>query len=228
MTVRITKVQLSDSGQYQCKLKRTLWADGWRFIDSTAEVKIHVSKAPAPVKPPVIAPTTAVRPNHSPDPDPSPDITPSPDPNYGLSTITSEQEVSAAPQNSTQTGPLLYVGVTFAVILILFSVALLLFYCKKNQNKEVQLKAEFEEVFEGDREYEEIPEMQVQRRFASDIYSLASASNHTQVDTVLYSEVSFTGNSAPHSRTEEVLYSAVQTEDNPLYITVSAPQRINK
>ncbi|XP_055079334.1 uncharacterized protein LOC117374166 [Periophthalmus magnuspinnatus] len=266
VTVGIKNVQLSDSGQYLCKLERFL-SETWWPIDGTSEFKIEVTKARSPVKsttprvPPVIQTTTAVRPTHSPGPNPGP--SPSPDPDCGTTIRPEHEQQSEVVHGSSQTGSLLYIGVSLVVIVLLFSVALLLFYCKKkeNQPKECPVNREFGEVPEGDREYEEVPERQVQSTsdwgsdvyslasapahtqgdreyeevperqvqstsdWGSDIYSLASAPAHTQVDSVLYSEVThFSRNSALHSRAEAVVYSAAQTQDTPLYSTISALQ----
>ncbi|XP_055020346.1 uncharacterized protein LOC129411973 isoform X2 [Boleophthalmus pectinirostris] len=211
MTVGIKKVQLSDSGQYKCKLERT-GPDGHETFQISV-LKVRPTQRPGP----------SPDPGFDPDPDPSPSLNPN-------STIRPEHELqSEAPHRSSQTGSVLYIGVTLAVILMIFSVVLLIFYCKKKENKptEFAVNRELGEVPEGDREYEEVPERQVQSTSdrGSDIYSLASAPAHTQVDSGLYSEVAdFSRNSAPHSRAEAVIYSAVQTQDTPLYSNISALQ----
>ncbi|XP_055079332.1 uncharacterized protein LOC117372987 [Periophthalmus magnuspinnatus] len=102
VTVGIKNVQLSDSGQYQCKMERTLLPDGVNIF------QIKVNKARSPVKsttprvPPVIQTTTAVRLTHSPGPNPGP--SPSPDPDCGTTIRPEHEQQSEVVHGSSQTG----------------------------------------------------------------------------------------------------------------------------
>ncbi|KAK7884594.1 hypothetical protein WMY93_027717 [Mugilogobius chulae] len=129
MTVGIKKVQLSDSGQYQCKLERNFWTDGWGFTGSTAEVKIQVYKAAPLVKSPalrVITPITAVRPT----------LSPGPDPHFGLSTITQQQQQQSDASNSFKEDSVLFISLVLTGALVLVVAALLLvFYCRKRVHR---------------------------------------------------------------------------------------------
>ncbi|XP_055020347.1 uncharacterized protein LOC129411973 isoform X3 [Boleophthalmus pectinirostris] len=132
MTVGIKKVQLSDSGQYKCKLERT-GPDGHETFQISV-LKVRPTQRPGP----------SPDPGFDPDPDPSPSLNPN-------STIRPEHELqSEAPHRSSQTGSVLYIGVTLAVILMIFSVVLLIFYCKKKENKPTE--------FAVNRELGEVPE----------------------------------------------------------------------
>ncbi|KAJ0044045.1 hypothetical protein NL108_006497 [Boleophthalmus pectinirostris] len=146
MTVGIKKVQLSDSGQYQCKLERTFWFNSmWSDAEDTFQISVLKVKKPTPRVPPVIQTTTAVRPTQRPGPSPSPDS------NSSATTRPEHELQSEAPHRSSQTGSVLYIGVTLAVILMIFSVVLLIFYCKKKENKPTE--------FAVNRELGEVPEV---------------------------------------------------------------------
>ncbi|XP_055079333.1 uncharacterized protein LOC117374167 [Periophthalmus magnuspinnatus] len=148
VTVGIKNVQLSDSGQYLCKLERFL-SETWWPIDGTSEFKIEVTKARSPVKsttprvPPVIQTTTAVRPTHSPGPNPGP--SPSPDPDCGATIRPEHEQQSEVVHGSSQTGILkettmnsfssLFVALAVGGVLLLVSAPLVVFYCKKRVNR---------------------------------------------------------------------------------------------
>ncbi|XP_055020377.1 uncharacterized protein LOC129412410 isoform X3 [Boleophthalmus pectinirostris] len=144
MSVRIEKVQMSDSGQYQCKLE-TILSNIWWVKDVSDEFKIQVTEDFSDL---YVINGTTIRPEH--------------------------ESQSPAPHDSPPSADfLLYMGTT--VVLGSLSVALLIFYCKKklNKDKEVPVNSESAEGLEGGREYEEVPEQQVQS--SPDFYSLALA-----------------------------------------------------
>ncbi|XP_027144382.1 uncharacterized protein LOC109140241 isoform X1 [Larimichthys crocea] len=162
--VSITNLTKSDAGKYRCVLKRDY------FIESTEEFVLRVEDAPNTLKP-----------NWTPEPFPTsvpststPSSTQSLTSSSGSSTPSSTQSLTSSSgsstPSSTQTpaarpGTLLYVRLTL-VIMIFISSAAVLIYCRKTdcKPKGPPQEAEYVNVTEADRVYEEIREEDRQSR----------------------------------------------------------------
>ncbi|XP_055020376.1 CMRF35-like molecule 2 isoform X3 [Boleophthalmus pectinirostris] len=105
MSVRIEKVQMSDSGQYQCKLE-TILSNIWWVKDVSDEFKIQVTEDFSDL---YVINGTTIRPEH--------------------------ESQSPAPHDSPPSGSLLFVALAVAGVLLLVSAALVVFYCKKRVNR---------------------------------------------------------------------------------------------
>ncbi|KAL7397838.1 hypothetical protein ABVT39_000414 [Epinephelus coioides] len=243
--VSIRNLTKSDSGRYRCHL-----GDSW---SSDFQFEIRVKDAPTSSDPNwILPPVTAFVPSTS-------TLTTSQSlssTSSSASTLTTSQSLSSTsssasskgtkqPQQQHTTpaagsGPLLFVGLTLLIMLIILSAALMMF-CRKRASKpkEAPVETEYADVTETNRVCEEIREEDRQSRSppvemstvysyvkpngveTSDEYSLVTAATpqrNTEDDSskLTYSEVDFSEgvslHSAPRHDTDKVVYSVPRVD----------------
>ncbi|CAK6983288.1 Hypothetical predicted protein [Scomber scombrus] len=203
LDVTITHLTKSDSGRYGCGLDRFL------FIDPYQQFEIIVTNASTTTTTTTTTTTQSFRTTTS----------------SAQTTDQSEQE-----QTAGGSGVLLYVGLTLVIIMLLFSVALLIF-CKKisSKPKEHPEETEYANFTETSQVHEEIREGDGQSRSppvensvqTSVVYSVVTATasrplSKTEDDSsdVVYTQVDFSNrpaasrSSAPSGQADNVIYSA--------------------
>ncbi|XP_056239942.1 uncharacterized protein LOC130174272 [Seriola aureovittata] len=201
--VTITQLTTSDSGQYSCAQDRTSSSSSHRNFE------IFVSDASVPS-------TSATTPTPTPTPTPTTTPTPTPTPTPTSSSVS--PEVNNPSETTTTEGVMLYVGLTLSVMVVLLSVAALIF-CRKRKSKpegavtgnvhtHTELPVEYASVTEGNRVHEDIAEEGISSAYAyakytkpngvetSDDYSFVStpSSKHKTEDDsskLTYSKVYF-------------------------------------
>ncbi|XP_050927406.1 CMRF35-like molecule 1 isoform X17 [Lates calcarifer] len=219
--VTITRLTKSDSGRYWCGLERTGFLDGYDEID------LRVTDASTSTT----STTTTV--------------TQSLSSSSGSSTPSSSSPETNTQPKTSPTGPgvLLYVGLTLLFMIIVLSVAVLIF-CRKNASKPKEPPADTvyanvtvaNQAMREDRRgrsppvevstvYSQAKYTKANRAETTDDYSLvaataSSAGNKAEDDALTYSEVEFVNgagashNSAPSGNAEAVIYSEPRVEGN--------------
>ncbi|XP_050927407.1 CMRF35-like molecule 1 isoform X18 [Lates calcarifer] len=219
--VTITQLTKSDSGRYWCGLERTGFLDGYDEID------LRVTDASTSTT----STTTTV--------------TQSLSSSSGSSTPSSSSPETNTQPKTSPTGPgvLLYVGLTLLFMIIVLSVAVLIF-CRKNASKPKEPPADTvyanvtvaNQAMREDRRgrsppvevstvYSQAKYTKANRAETTDDYSLvaataSSAGNKAEDDALTYSEVEFVNgagashNSAPSGNAEAVIYSEPRVEGN--------------
>ncbi|XP_062283822.1 CMRF35-like molecule 1 isoform X3 [Scomber scombrus] len=203
LDVTITHLTKSDSGRYGCGLDRFI------FTDPYQQFEIVVTDASTTTTTTTTTTTQSFRTTTS----------------SAQTTDQSEQE-----QTAGGSGVLLYVGLTLVVIVLLFSVALLIF-CKKisSKPKKHPEETEYANFTETSQVHEEIREGDGQSRSppvensvqTSVVYSVVTAAasrplSKTEDDSsdVVYTQVDFSNrpaasrSSAPSGQADNVIYSA--------------------
>ncbi|XP_045911759.1 uncharacterized protein LOC123974844 isoform X2 [Micropterus dolomieu] len=218
--VSITNLTKSDSGRYRCSLDRYWAPDSYEEFDIRVEDDSTTSK-----------PNWTPRPLSSSVPSASTLTT-----TKSLSSSSgSSKPSSASPEATKQThqehrtpatgpGALLYVGLILVVMIIILSVAVLIFCRKKTSKpKEPPVEMEYANVAEPDRVYEEIRNEDTQSRSPpveiSTVYTYTKP-NGTEDDSsnLPYSQVDFSNstaasvNSAPRGDADKVVYSVPRVE----------------
>ncbi|XP_050927408.1 CMRF35-like molecule 5 isoform X19 [Lates calcarifer] len=221
LNVTITQLTKSDSGRYWCGLGRTVFPNGYYEID------LRVTDASTSTT----STTTTV--------------TQSLSSSSGSSTPSSSSPETNTQPKTSPTGPgvLLYVGLTLLFMIIVLSVAVLIF-CRKNASKPKEPPADTvyanvtvaNQAMREDRRgrsppvevstvYSQAKYTKANRAETTDDYSLvaataSSAGNKAEDDALTYSEVEFVNgagashNSAPSGNAEAVIYSEPRVEGN--------------
>ncbi|XP_049436377.1 uncharacterized protein LOC125891286 isoform X2 [Epinephelus fuscoguttatus] len=214
--VSIRNLTESDSGRYRCRLARILSSD--------IQFEIRVKDAPTSSDPNwILPPVTAFVPSASSE-----------------GTKQPQQQHTTPAAGSAAKGPLLFVGLTLLIMLIILSAALMMF-CRKRASKPKAAPVETEcaDVTETNRVCEEIREEDRKSRSppvemstvysyvkpngveTSDEYSLVTAATpqrNTEDDSskLIYSEVDFSEgaslHSAPCGDTDKVVYSVPRVD----------------
>ncbi|XP_044206869.1 uncharacterized protein LOC122982004 isoform X2 [Thunnus albacares] len=217
LDVTITQLTKSDSGRYVCGLDKPFWFDKYR------EFKINVTDAPPTSKPNLtLRPSlTSIQSASTPTTTQSLRRSSTETPNQ------SEEQQTETPAGGSDV--LLYVGLTLVVILLLFSVAVLM-YCKKRASKPKEPLVETEYA-DANRVYEETREDGRQSRSPpveiSSIYS-AKFTKPSGVETS--DDYSFTAATAsrPLNKTEdnssELVYTQVDLSSGAASSHSSAPR----
>ncbi|AWP10039.1 putative CMRF35-like molecule 8 [Scophthalmus maximus] len=174
--VTIKQLTMSDSGSYECGLKRSLGKDGYE------QIRINVRGATATLKP-----TRTVRPSSATVPAASAATTQSSCSSAGSSTPSSAGSESTKQPETSPAGPdlLLYVSLTLVFMIIVLLVALLVF-CRNGASKPREFPESLAEDEES-RTYEEIREERGGSRSPPDqvstVYSLAQHAKPNAVET---------------------------------------------
>ncbi|XP_035501217.2 CMRF35-like molecule 1 isoform X1 [Scophthalmus maximus] len=174
--VTIKQLTMSDSGSYECGLKRSLGKDGYE------QIRINVRGATATLKP-----TRTVRPSSATVPAASAATTQSSCSSAGSSTPSSAGNESTKQPETSPAGPdlLLYVSLTLVFMIIVLLVALLVF-CRNGASKPREFPESLAEDEES-RTYEEIREERGGSRSPPDqvstVYSLAQHAKPNAVET---------------------------------------------
>ncbi|XP_062283821.1 uncharacterized protein LOC133988254 isoform X2 [Scomber scombrus] len=223
LDVTITHLTKSDSGRYGCGLDRFI------FTDPYQQFEIVVTDAPSTSKPKLtFRPFSTSFPSAS-----TTTTTTTTTTTQSFRTTTSSAQTtdqSEQEQTAGGSGVLLYVGLTLVVIVLLFSVALLIF-CKKisSKPKKHPEETEYANFTETSQVHEEIREGDGQSRSppvensvqTSVVYSVVTAAasrplSKTEDDSsdVVYTQVDFSNrpaasrSSAPSGQADNVIYSA--------------------
>ncbi|XP_049436369.1 uncharacterized protein LOC125891278 isoform X2 [Epinephelus fuscoguttatus] len=229
--VSIRNLTESDSGRYRCRLTRILSSD--------IQFEIRVKDAPTSSDPNwILPPVTAFVPSTS-------TLTTSQSLSSTSSSASSEgtkqpqQQHPTPAAGSAAKGPLLFVGLTLLIMLIILSAALMMFCRKRASKPKAPVETEYADVTETNRVCEEIREEDRKSRSppvemstvysyvkpngveTSDEYSLITAATpqrNTEDDSskLIYSEVDFSEgaslHSAPRHNTDEVVYSVPRVD----------------
>ncbi|XP_078025897.1 uncharacterized protein LOC144464122 isoform X2 [Epinephelus lanceolatus] len=230
LNVSITNLTESDSGRYSCGLLRSVF-----FIPSYSEFEIRVKDAPTSSDPNwILPPVTAFVPSTS-------TLTTSQSLSSTSSSASSEGTKQPQQQHTTPAaGPLLFVGLTLLIMLIILSAAFMMF-CRKRASKPkaAPVETEYADVTETNRVCEEVSEedrksrsppvemstvysyVKPNRVETSDEYSLVTAATpqrNTEDDSskLTYSVVDFSEgaslHSAPRHDTDKVVYSVPRVD----------------
>ncbi|XP_050927391.1 uncharacterized protein LOC108887407 isoform X6 [Lates calcarifer] len=239
--VTITQLTKSDSGRYKCGLGRTGFPNGYDEID------LRVTDAPTTSKPNLtVQPFSTSLPSASTSTtSTTTTVTQSLSSSSGSSTPSSSSPETNTQPKTSPTGPgvLLYVGLTLLFMIIVLSVAVLIF-CRKNASKPKEPPADTvyanvtvaNQAMREDRRgrsppvevstvYSQAKYTKANRAETTDDYSLvaataSSAGNKAEDDALTYSEVEFVNgagashNSAPSGNAEAVIYSEPRVEGN--------------
>ncbi|XP_042264096.1 uncharacterized protein LOC121895205 [Thunnus maccoyii] len=217
LDVTITQLTKSDSGRYGCGLDIRLWPDQYR------EFKINVKDAPSTSKP-----NSTLRPSLTSVQSAS---TPATTQSFRRSSTetTNQSEGQQTETPAGGSGVLPYVGLTLVVMLLLFSVAVLM-YCKKRASKPKEPPVETEHV-DANRVYEEIREDGRQIRSPPVEISSTYSAKFTKPNGVQtsddYSFITATA-SRPLNKTEddssELVYTQVDLSSSAASSHISAPR----
>ncbi|XP_050927400.1 CMRF35-like molecule 1 isoform X13 [Lates calcarifer] len=241
LNVTITQLTKSDSGRYWCGLGRTVFPNGYYEID------LRVTDAPTTSKPNLtVQPFSTSLPSASTSTtSTTTTVTQSLSSSSGSSTPSSSSPETNTQPKTSPTGPgvLLYVGLTLLFMIIVLSVAVLIF-CRKNASKPKEPPADTvyanvtvaNQAMREDRRgrsppvevstvYSQAKYTKANRAETTDDYSLvaataSSAGNKAEDDALTYSEVEFVNgagashNSAPSGNAEAVIYSEPRVEGN--------------
>ncbi|XP_070696217.1 uncharacterized protein [Pempheris klunzingeri] len=203
----MTQLTKSDSGRYRCALERPLFTDPFRTFE------VIVTDAPTTSKPNTTVPSF---PTSSPS----------------ASTQTTTQSLSSNPRGSTPSttnDEWLYVGLTLAIMIVLLSLAVLI-YCRRraSEPKGPPVDTEYASVTESNRAYEDIREYRQNRSLPVGISSVYPTAKYTKPNAAESNDNHSFGTTAGSRNTAEdngskLTYAEVKFYDRAAGSSHSAP-----